>query len=121
MKHLEEEELVEHYDLKDPGYMGESERHLKACPVCTKRYAELCRILDTVATSTPPARRADYIDQVWQSMDASLPVYEKPKRRWMRYYRPLAYRAACVPAGCRNLCCRAPVGAQAGRIGSREG
>ena len=42
MKHLEETELVEHY-YEESANMGESERHLKACPVCAKRYAELCR------------------------------------------------------------------------------
>jgi hypothetical protein len=64
--------------------------------VCAKQYAELCRILDAVATSTPPARREDYIEQVWQSIHAALPVYEKPKSSWMRYYRPLGWAVACV-------------------------
>jgi hypothetical protein len=95
MKHLEEAELIEHY-YEESANMGESERHLKGCPVCAKQYAELCRILDAVATSTPPARREDYIEQVWRSIDGSLPVYEKPKRTWMRYYRPLGWAAACV-------------------------
>ena len=95
MKHLEEAELVEHY-YEESANMGESERHLKACPVCAKRYAELCRDLDGVATTTPPARREDYVDEIWQSIHASLPVYEKPKSNWMRFYRPLGWAAACV-------------------------
>jgi hypothetical protein len=95
MKHLEEAELVEHY-YEESANMGESERHLKTCPVCAKRYTELCRVLDAVATSTPPARREDYIEQVWQSIHASLPVYEKPKSSWIRYYRPLGWAAACL-------------------------
>jgi hypothetical protein len=95
MKHLEEAELVEHY-YEESANMADSERHLKACPVCAKRYAELCRDLDGVATPTPPARREDYIEQVWQSIGASLPVYEKPRRSWIRYYRPLGWAAACV-------------------------
>ena len=95
MKHLEEAELVQHY-YKESANLGESERHLKACPLCAKRFAELCRILDGVATSTPPARREDYIEQVWQSIDASLPVYEKPKSSWIRFYRPLGWAAACL-------------------------
>ena len=45
MKHLEEAELVEHY-YEESANMGESERHLQACPVCAKRYAELCRVLE---------------------------------------------------------------------------
>jgi hypothetical protein len=95
MRHLEEAELVEHY-YEESANMGESERHLKACPVCAKRYAELCRDLDGVAAPTPPARGEDYVERVWQSIGAFLPVYEKPKSSWMRYYRPLGWAAACV-------------------------
>ncbi len=95
MKHLEEAELVEHY-YEESANMGESERHLKACPVCAKRYAELCRDLDGVVTVTPPARRGDHVEQIWQSIGASLPVYEKRKSSWMRYYRSLGWAAACV-------------------------
>jgi hypothetical protein len=95
MKHLEEAELVEHY-YEESANMAESERHLKACPLCAKRYAELCRDLDAVATPTAPAQRKDYVEQIWQSIGASLPIYEKPKSRWMRYYRPLGWAAACV-------------------------
>jgi hypothetical protein len=64
--------------------------------VCAKRYAELCRDLDGVAATTPPARGEDYVEQVWQSIRASLPVYDKPKNSWTRYYRPLGWAAACV-------------------------
>jgi hypothetical protein len=95
MKHLEEAELVEHY-YEESANMGESERHLKACPVCAKRYEELCRDLDGVAAPTPPALREDYVEQVWQSIRASLPVYEKPKSSWIGYYRPLGWATACV-------------------------
>jgi hypothetical protein len=95
MKHLEEEELVEHY-YEDAANKAESERHLKACPACAKRYAELCWVLESVADPTPPARGEDYVERVWQSIGAYLPVYEKPKRSWMRYYRPLGWAAACV-------------------------
>jgi uncharacterized membrane protein affecting hemolysin expression len=95
MKHLEEEELVGHY-YEESANMAESERHLKACPACASRYAELCRVLEAVVPPTPPARGKDYVEQVWQSIGASLPVYEKPRRQWMRYYRPLGWAAACV-------------------------
>ena len=95
MKHLEETQLVEHYYEKS-SHLGESERHLQACPACADRYAELCRVLDTVATPASPARREDYVEEVWQSIAASLPVYGKRKRNWVRYYRPLGWAAACV-------------------------
>ena len=95
MKHLDEAELIEHY-YEESANMGESERHLKACPACTKRYEELCRDLDGVAALTPPARKEDYIEEVWQSIRASLPVYEKPKVRWNQFFRPLGFAAACL-------------------------
>jgi hypothetical protein len=95
MKHLEEAELIEHY-YEESANMGERERHLKACPVCARQYAELCRFLEAVATPTPPARSEDYIEQVWQSIGAFLPVYEKPKSIWNRYYQPLGWAAACL-------------------------
>jgi hypothetical protein len=95
MKHLQEEELVGHY-YEESANMAESERHLNACPACANRYAELCRVLETVATPTPPARAEDYVGNLWQSIAPSLQVYEKPKSIWMRYYRPLGWAAACV-------------------------
>jgi hypothetical protein len=95
MKHLEEEELVGHY-YEESANMAESERHLKGCPACAGRYAELCRVLEAVVPLTPPARGKDYVEQVWQSIRASLPVYEKPKRKWLQFYRPLGWATACV-------------------------
>jgi hypothetical protein len=95
MRHLEEAELVEHY-YEESANMGETERHLRACPRCANRYDELCRALDAVATPAPPAQRDDYVEQVWQSISTHLPVYEKRKSSWTRYYRPLGWAAACV-------------------------
>jgi hypothetical protein len=95
MKHLEEAELIEHY-YEESADMGESERHLKACQLCAKRYAELCRVLDAVDTPTAPVRKQDYVEQIWQSIGTSLPRYEKPKSSWFRFYRPLGWAAACV-------------------------
>jgi hypothetical protein len=95
MKHLEEEELVAHY-YEESANMAESERHLKACLACTRRYTELCRVLEAVVVPTPPARGEKYVEQLWQSIGASLPVFEKPRRQWMRFYRPLGWAAACV-------------------------
>jgi hypothetical protein len=95
MKHLDEAELVEHY-YEESANMADCERHLKSCPSCTKRYAELRRDLDGVKPLTPPVRSEDYGEQVWQSIRASLPVYEKPKRSWIRYWQPLGWAAACA-------------------------
>jgi hypothetical protein len=41
-------------------------------------------------------RGEDYGEQVWQSIRSSLPVYEKPDRRWIRFWRPVGWAAACA-------------------------
>ena len=77
--------------------MAERERHLKACPACAKSYAELRRDLGAVKPLAPPARGEDYGDQVWQSLRASLPAYEKPRRRTLsQFWQPLAWATACA-------------------------
>jgi hypothetical protein len=95
MKHLNEEELIEHY-YEESVNMADCERHLKACAACAKHYAELRRDLDGVKPLAPPARGEDYGEQVWQSIRSSLPVYEKPKRSWIRRWQPLGWAAACA-------------------------
>ena len=95
MKHLNEEELIEHY-YEESVNMADCERHLKACTICAERYAELRRDLDGVKPLVPPVRGEDYGEQVWQSIRGSLAVYEKPKRSWIRVGRPLGWVAACA-------------------------
>jgi hypothetical protein len=95
MKHFNEEELIEHY-YEESVNMADCERHLKACTACAKRYAELRRDLDGVKPLAPPVRGEDYSEQVWQAIRSSLPVYEKPKRSWIRFGRPLGWAAACA-------------------------
>jgi hypothetical protein len=94
MKHLNEEELIEHY-YEESVNMADCERHLKACAACAKHYAELRRDLDGVKPLEPPVRGEDYGEQVWQSIRSSLAVYEKPRRSWIRHWRPLSWAAAC--------------------------
>jgi hypothetical protein len=94
MKHLNEQELIEHY-YEESVNMADCERHLKACAACAKHYAELRRDLDGVKPLAPPVRGQDYGEQVWQSIRSSLPVYEKPRRSWIRHWRPLSWAAAC--------------------------
>jgi hypothetical protein len=95
MKHLNEAELIEHY-YEESDKMADCERHLQTCAACAKHYAELRRDLDEVKPLTPPIRGEDYGEQVWQAIRSSLPVYEKPKRSWMRFGRPLGWAAACA-------------------------
>lgn len=97
MKHMNETELIEHY-YGDSANMADGERHLKTCALCAKSYAELRRDLDGVKPLAPPARDEGYVEQVWQSIRGSLPVYERPKRSWTltQLWRPLGWAVACL-------------------------
>jgi hypothetical protein len=100
MKHFNEEELIDHY-------YGESEspqdiaQHLRDCSDCHAAYEALSRDLSEIVTITPPARDANYGEQVWQSIRNSVPVYEAPKKQrfgWLKLhpFGGFATAAACL-------------------------
>ena len=97
MKHLSEEELIEHYYEED-ARKADSERHLKACAACSESYAELQKVLDGVRPLTPPVRNEGYGKQVWDSIRGALPLYERPEPRWSltRHWKPLSLVATCA-------------------------
>jgi hypothetical protein len=95
MKHLTEEELIEHYYSED-FYKAEAELHLQACRHCAQAYEELGKLLGSVHPPEPPVRNSEYGVQVWQSIQGSLQPY--PAKRKRSYFRlpQLAYAAACL-------------------------
>jgi len=96
MKHLTEEELVDHYYGEDV-YKADAELHLQACRQCAQAYEELGKLLGSVRGAEPPARGAEYGAQVWQSIQGSLPRYPEKKKRFRFFVWPqLAYAAACL-------------------------
>jgi hypothetical protein len=96
MKHLKEEELIEHYYGK--GESDAAEGHLKSCAECAETYAALKSDLEEMEFAEPPVRDAAYGERVWQSIAPSLPAYEARKRSWLRsgMGRGLSYAAACA-------------------------
>jgi hypothetical protein len=97
MKHLTEEELVDHYYGEAASPTG-TEHHLRECGICAEAYTALRRDLASIKSSVVPARDASYGEQVWQSLRSSLPVYEKQKRRWLHFnlLQGLGYATACI-------------------------
>jgi hypothetical protein len=97
MKHLTEEELVDHYygEAANPASV---EHHLHECNVCAEAYTMLRHDLASIKPSIVPTRDASYGEQVWQSLRNSLPVYEKQKRRWLHFnlLQGLGYATACI-------------------------
>jgi hypothetical protein len=97
MKHLTEEELVDHYygEAVNP---ADIESHLHACNVCAENFATLRQDLASINSPIVPTRDASYGEQVWQSLRSSFPVYEKQKRRWLHFnlMQGLGYATACI-------------------------
>jgi hypothetical protein len=97
MKHLTEEELVDHY-YGEAVNSVDIESHLHACNVCAATFATLQQDLASIKSPIVPMRDASYGDQVWQSLRNSVPVYEKKKRRWLHFnlMQGLGYATACI-------------------------
>lgn len=96
MRHLTEEELIEHYcagDLRVRGFLKtEAELHMQACNQCARAYQEIVRVLGAVHGPEPPVRSADYGTQVWQAIQGQLPEY-RTKRKWSEvFWTPFAHK-----------------------------
>ncbi|MGD0547423.1 MAG: hypothetical protein ABR991_06295 [Terracidiphilus sp.] len=94
MKHLSEEELIDHFYSKDKA----GKQHLANCAECAEAYAALEHDLAALPVVEPPFRDASYGEQVWESIAPSLPAYVSLKRSWLRVglWRGLSYAAACA-------------------------
>lgn len=88
MKHFDEEELIDYY-YGESAAATEIARHLRECAGCEREYAALSRDLSEIVSTTLPVRDAAYGEQVWQSIRASVPVYEVKKKQgfsWLRLH-----------------------------------
>lgn len=95
MKHVNEEELIEHYY---GAVNQEVEDHLKECDECAHAYVALSGDLAAVKTPETPIRDAFYGEQVWRSISPSLPAYRRPGGSWLARnpWMSLGYAAACI-------------------------
>jgi hypothetical protein len=96
MKHLSEEELVEHFYSNDKD--SAKRKHLASCSECAAAHAALQSDLSALPSAEPPERDAGYGERVWLAIAPSLPVYETRRWSWLRagLGRGLAYAAACA-------------------------
>jgi hypothetical protein len=97
VKHLAEEELVDHC-YGEAAAPASAEHHLRECSLCAEAYAALRQDLASIKFPAVPARAASHGEQVWQSLRKSLPVYKKQKRHWMNFnlLQGLGYATAYV-------------------------
>jgi hypothetical protein len=92
MKHLNEEELIEHYYKSN----ASAERHLDHCAECAAAFVALHSDLAAIEFPALPNRDAAYGERVWASISASLPRLEAPKQNRLgwRLLRGLSYASA---------------------------
>ncbi len=99
MKHLTEEEMIEHaYGENDN--MVAVERHFASCPRCAEDFAELERDLTGVGRLHAPPREPQYGERVWASIAPSLPVYTAKRPGVFAFlgtawFKGVGYAAAC--------------------------
>ncbi len=94
MRHLTEEELIEHYFSEDANRIV-VETHLRICGRCEQDYDEISNAL-AVHGPEPPAREPGYGRRIWQSIQQPLlPYPSKPQHRFFFVPR-LAFAGACL-------------------------
>jgi hypothetical protein len=101
MKHLSQEELIEHFYSEDEDTAATA-LHLDECHECSVALAELQNDLSDLQISASPARDENYGEQVWHRLSASLvPYSSKPSPipslgHRFNPWRSLGYAAACA-------------------------
>jgi hypothetical protein len=100
MKHLNEEELIEHYYGESPQPTRVA-HHLRECSECADTYAALRSDLAAIEPIAPPMRDAHYGEQVWQAIRNSAPVYDNEKKQrsiWPHFniWKSLSYATAFI-------------------------
>ena len=96
MKHLTEEQLIDLYYSEDG---PESARHLDSCAECARAYEALQSDLADMHPLEPPARPAEYGEQVWHAIASAVPtMHASSRRRWQPHglWIGLCSAAACT-------------------------
>ena len=94
MKHLTDEQLIEHY-LGEGANRVMVETHLRICSRCEQVYEEISNAMEVRAPG-PPARERGYGERVWQSIQGDLlPYPAKPRRSYFSWPR-LLLAGACL-------------------------
>jgi len=104
MKHVSEEQLVEHFYGEGSDHVG---THLASCDQCARALAELEDDLAELKSQPVPERDAAYGERVWLSIGTRLEAYPGRKKDWLQggwlkhrsFYtglgRGLGYAVAC--------------------------
>jgi hypothetical protein len=95
MRHLTEEELIEHYYGKSDSRIA---HHLAKCGECAVAYTALAGDLTSLKAAEPPPRDSLYGEKVWRALSKSLPPHAVRRRSWLRLsaWQAIGYATACA-------------------------
>lgn len=95
MKHLTEQEMIEHYYSED-FCRAETETHLGACSQCADAYEEFRKLLGNLRAPAVPLRSPDYGAHIWRSIEWSLQPHRPERKRRLFHWPQFAYATACL-------------------------
>ncbi len=99
MKHLSEEEIVEHY-FADPTskIFRNAQRHLDGCGECGTESAQLADDMNALREMDSEVLSATYGEEVWSRLKDTLPQIEVEHRAARRFtwWQGLSYAGACA-------------------------
>lgn len=93
MKHLTDEQLIEHYFAEGANRLL-VETHLRICSRCEQVYEEISNTL-SVPAPQPPAREGGYGKQIWKSIEARVAPYPKRSKNGFFPWSRLVFAGAC--------------------------
>jgi len=104
MRHLTEEELIDHYcagkqrSANEDRERAGAAQHIGECAECGASYTALEADLSDLAESAPPYRDAEYGERVWDAVAGLLPEKPASKHLWIQpaLWRGLAYVSAAA-------------------------
>lgn len=102
MNHISEEDLIDYYygEAESPAAISD---HLEACNECAQSYELMRRDLGDIKPVAVPQRDAAYGTEVWRSIRASVPAYEKPRKGLRCYWHSLNWTFAAAGTACLLL------------------
>jgi hypothetical protein len=80
MNHISEEQLIDYYYGEAELHTAISE-HLEACHDCAGAYKSLLLDLEEVRPIVVPQRNAAYGEDIWRSIQGSVPIYDAAQKR----------------------------------------
>jgi hypothetical protein len=95
MKHLTEEQLIEHY-YSEGVEKSHIQSHLQVCKHCAQACEELGALLGSIRAPETRARGSEYGEHVWRSIQGTLLPFQPERKRAYFSLPRFAYAVVCL-------------------------